>query len=244
MWAIYRKELGRFFSSLTGYVIIGTFLLFLGMILFVFPTYSILNIPVATLDPLFSIAPFVFLFLIPALTMSAFAEENQLGTFELLMTKPISDFSFVFSKFLACVTIVVFAILPTILYYLTIGSLGSPPWNLDTGQIAGSYLGLMFLATTFVAIGLFASTLTYNQIVAFVLGCLLCLIFYWGFNMLSTFGALTGGLDLFIESLGIQSHYESISRGLIDTRDVIYFISLICLFLVVTLISLATRHWK
>ncbi|HHM20718.1 MAG TPA: gliding motility-associated ABC transporter permease subunit GldF, partial [Bacteroidetes bacterium] len=181
MLTLFFKEINTFFSSLIGYIVVGVFLVILGLVMFVFPDTSLLNYNYATLDQLFDIAPMVFLFLIPALTMRSFSEEQQTGTIELLATKPLTDWQIVLGKYLANLTLVAFALLPTLLYFYTVHELGSPKGNLDTGAIIGSYIGLFFLAGVFVAIGLFASSLTDNQVIAFLLAVFLCFIFYWGF---------------------------------------------------------------
>ena len=244
MWALYKKELNTFFSSLIGYITIGLFLLMLGLMMWVFPDFSILNYPVATMQPLFTVAPFVFMFLLPALTMSSLAEEHQTGTFELLATKPLSDLQIVMSKYLASITLVLVALLPTLLYYYTVYQLGSPPGNLDAGQVTGSYIGLVLLSSVFAAIGLFGSSLSRNQIVGFITSFFLCFVMYWGFSFLSRFPLFLGGVDAFFEQLGIEYHYNSISRGLFDSRDLIYFLSLIVLFNVGTVFMLTSRNWK
>ncbi len=243
MLSIYFKELNTFFSSLIGYIVIGVFLVILGLMLFVFPDYSLLNYRYASLGQLFDLAPIIFLFLVPALTMRSFAEENQTGTIELLNTRPLSDFEIVFGKYLACLTLVVFAILPTLIYYYTVYQLGRPVGNLDSGAIMGSYLGLIFLGGSFVSIGIFASAITNNQIVAFILAIFLSFIFYFGFLFISNAPAFVGKIDNIIQMLGIDYHYSSISRGLIDSRDVIYFLSLISFFILLTLTALDRRRW-
>ncbi len=243
MTSIYWKEINTFFSSLIGYIVIGVFLVVLGLVMFVFPDSSLLDFNYATLDQLFQVAPMIFLFLIPAITMRFFAEEQQTGTIELLVTRPLSDLSIIGGKFLAGLTLVLFALLPTLLYYYTVYQLGSPKGNLDSGAIAGSYIGLICLAGVFVAIGLFASSLTSNQIVAFVLATFLCFLFYYGFDYFSRLPVFVGKVDDLIQMLGIDYHYESISRGLIDSRDVVYFASVIALFFALTLVSLSRRKW-
>ncbi|MCS6929653.1 MAG: gliding motility-associated ABC transporter permease subunit GldF [Saprospiraceae bacterium] len=243
MRAIYFKEINAFFSSIIGYVVVGIFLVLMGLILWVFPEYSILDNRFATLDTLFAIAPQVFLFLIPAVTMRSFSEEIQTGTLELLVTRPLSDWQIVGGKFLACLTLVVFALLPTGLYYLTVYQLGAPPGNLDSGGILGSYIGLLFLAAVFVAIGLFASSLTQSQIVAFLLAAFLGFFFFQIFDLISRLPIFFGKTDDIVQAFGIQYHYDSMSRGLIDTRDVVYFLSLIALFLAATVVSLGRRRW-
>ncbi len=243
MLTIFLKEINTFFSSLIGYIVVGVFLGILGLIMFVFPDTSLLNYNYATLDQLFDIAPMVFVFLIPAVTMRSFAEEQQTGTIELLATRPLTDLQIVSGKFFACLSLVVFALLPTLLYYYTVHQLGSPKGNLDSGAIMGSYLGLIFLAATFVAIGIFASSLTNNQIVGFILATFLCFIFHWGFFFFSKLPIFVGKVDDIVQMVGIDYHYMSISRGVIDTRDVIYFISVIGIFVAMTVTSLERRKW-
>lgn len=243
MLSIFQKEINSFFSSLIGYIVIGVFLVVLGLIMFVFADTSILSYNYATLDQLFGIAPMIFMFLIPAITMRSFAEEQQSGTIELLVTRPLNDLEIILGKFFACLGLVVFAIIPTLLYYYTVYNLGSPQGNLDSGAIIGSYIGLVFLAATFVAIGLFASSLTQNQIIAFILATFLCFIFYWGFWFFSKLPGFVGKGDDIIQMIGIDYHYNSISRGVIDTRDVIYFLSLIGVFIMMTATSLERRKW-
>lgn len=215
----------------------------MGLFMFVFADYSILNYKFATLDQLFNIAPLIFLFLIPAVTMRSFAEEQQSGTIELLATRPLQDWEIVVGKYLANLLLVTFALLPTLLYYWTVHELGSPKGNLDSGAILGSYLGLFLLAAAFTAMGIFSSSLTNNQIVAFLLAVFLCFIFYWGFLFISNLPGFVGKLDSIIQMIGIDYHYESISRGVLDSRDVIYFFSLIGFFLFATAIALQRRRW-
>lgn len=243
MRSIFLKEVNTFFSSLIGYIVIGVFLTALGLVLFVFPDTSLLQYNYATLDQLFSVAPMIFAFLIPAITMRSFAEEQQTGTIELLATKPVSDLAIVLGKFFACLMLVVFAILPTLLYYYTVYQLGAPKGNLDSGAIAGSYIGLVLLGGAFVSIGLFASSLTANQIVAFIFATFLCFFIHWGFDLFSRLPIFVGKSDVLVQMLGIEYHYKSISRGIIDSRDVIYFISLIAFFIILTLTSMERRKW-
>lgn len=243
MISILTKEINSFFSSLIGYIVIGVFLIVLGLVMFVFPDTSILNYDYATLDQLFDVAPMIFAFLIPAITMRSLAEEQQTGTIELLATKPVSDLAIVLGKFFACLALVAFAILPTLLYYYTEYQLGAPKGNLDSGAIAGSYIGLIFLGGAFVAIGLFASSLTNNQIVAFILATFLCFLIHWGFDLFSGLPVFAGKTDDIVQMFGISYHYDSISRGVVDSRDVIYFLSVIGIFIMLTLTSLERRKW-
>lgn len=243
MLSVYLKEINSFFSSLIGYVVIGVFLVIMGLIMWVFQATSLLNYEYASLDQLFDIAPMIFVFLIPAITMRSFAEEQQIGTIEMLTTRPISDLSIVLGKFFACLTLVVFALVPTLMYYYTVYQLGSPVGNLDTGAIIGSYIGLIFLGACFVAVGMFASSLAKDQVVAFVLATFLCFLMHWGFVFFSELPIFFGRNDLLIQKLGIDFHYSSISRGVVDSRDVLYFLSIITLFISLSLTSLDRRNW-
>jgi len=243
MIGIFLKEINTFFSSLIGYIVIGIFLIFLGMMMWVFPATSLLDYKYATLDQLFSLAPIIFMFLIPAVTMRTFAEENQTGTIELLATRPLHDMEIILGKYFASLALVVFALVPTLIYYYTIHQLGAPKGNLDSGAIMGSYIGLIFLSAAFVAIGIFASSITDNQIVSFLLAVFICFIFYWSFNFISDLPIFYGKTDDIVQMIGIDHHYNSISRGVIDSRNIVYFISLIILFLVLTLTVMERRKW-
>ncbi len=243
MYALYKKELSSFFSSLIGYLTIVVFLILTGLMLWVFRSdFNILDYGFAGMDGLFQIAPFLYLFLIPAITMRSLAEEKKNGTMELLLTKPLTDMSIIWAKFLAGFTLVFISLIPTLICYITVYSLGDPVGNIDTGSVVGSYIGLLFLGGAFVAIGLFASSLTNSQIVAFIVAALLCAFAYLGFETLHYMDFL-GDVDLLVKSLGVRHHYESISRGVIDTRDVVYFLSVIALFLLLTRMVLQTRKW-
>lgn len=231
MIQVFVKELTSFFSSLIGYVVIGIFLLFLGLILWVFPDYSILYYYYASLSQLFEISPLIFLFLIPAITMRSFSEEKQNGTLEVLQTKPLTSWDIVLGKYWASITLVLFALLPTAFYYYTVHQLGSPVGNIDGGAVMGSYIGLFLLAAAFTAIGVFASSLSTNQIVSFLLAAFLCFILYWGFLFLSKLPGVVGTWDVFIQWLGLDYHYRQISQGLIDTRNVMYLLTVVFVFL-------------
>ena len=211
--------------------------------MFVFPDTSLLEYNFATLDQLFDIAPMIFLFLIPAITMRSFAEEHQNGTIEILVTKPVSELGIIFGKYLASLLLVVFALFPTLLYYYTVYQLGSPKGNLDSGAIVGSCLGLLFLAGAFAAIGIFASSVSGNQIVAFILATFLCFVFYYGFYFISKLPVFVGKVDDIVQMIGMDYHYGSISRGVVDTRDLVYFLSVTGLFISLTLVSLERRKW-
>lgn len=243
MFTLYKKELASFFSSLIGYLTIVVFLVLTGLMLWVFRgDFNILDYGFANIDGLFVIGPFLYLFLIPAITMRTFAEEKKNGTIELLLTKPLSEMTIVWAKFLAGCTLVFISLLPTLVCYFCVYALGDPVGNIDTGSVAGSYAGLLLLGAAFVAIGLFASSVTNNQIVAFILAALMSAFMHMGFDAIYRMGFL-GQADLLVRSLGVSYHYESISRGVIDTRDVIYFSSVIALFLLCTRTVLQSRKW-
>ncbi len=241
MFTIFKKEINQFFSSLVGYIAIGIFLVLSALFTFVFPSTSILDSGFATLDTFFNNAPLFFLFLIPAITMRMFAEEYNTGTIELLMTRPISLNQIIGGKFFAAFALVVFSVLPTIVYYFSVSKIAAPVGNVDTGGIIGSYFGLLLLGGSFVALGTFSSAITNNQIIAFLIGVLLCFLFYMGFDFVAKLPVFVGKLDYFIEHIGINAHYLSMSRGVIDTRDLLYFITLIVLFLLFTKTILGRR---
>jgi len=243
MIAVLKKEINLFFSSLIGYITVIVFLLATGLFIWVFPDTSILDYGYATLDSLFYLAPWIFMFLIPAITMRSFSEEVNSGTIELLSTKPITDWQIIFGKYLASVLLVLFSLLPTLIYFYSVYRLGNPVGNLDVGATWGSYIGLLLIGSSFVAIGIFGSALTNNQIVAFMLSVFLCFIIYIGFDYLSRLNIFFAKLDAFVEQLGMESHYESLSRGVIDSRDVLYFLSIAAMFLLFTKTSLGSRKW-
>ncbi|SEP39139.1 gliding motility-associated ABC transporter substrate-binding protein GldG [Mucilaginibacter sp. OK283] len=241
MLSILKKEITSYLSSLVAYVTIGVFLLVLGLFLWVFPDSSILDYGYAGLDSLFSTAPYLFMFLIPAITMRSLAEERKEGTFELLFTRPLKDWEIVLGKYFACLFIVLFALLPTLIYYYSVSILGTPQGNIDTGAVIGSYIGLFLLGAAFAAIGLFASSITKNQIIAFTIAVFLCFFFYSGFDSLSQMLSLQ---DLGLQSLGITQHYQSVSRGVLDTRDLVYFLLVASAFIWLTLFILIKQRQK
>ena len=242
MLGIYQRELSAFLSGLIGYLVIGVFLVLLGLILFVFPDTSLIEYNFATLDPLFDLAPWVFLLLIPAITMRTLAEERQQRTLELLLTQPVTPGEIVLGKWLACWTLATLALVPTLLYYYTVYELGSPRGNLDSGAIAGSYLGLVALAGIFCAIGVLASALSQNQIVGFVAAALLCFVFYIGFDYVSALPIFVGRYDNLVQLLGIEAHYRSISRGLIVVSDVVYFVTVAAYFLFAAVLAVKSAQ--
>lgn len=241
MIAIFRKEINSFFASPIGYLVIGLFLVVNGLFLWVFKgEYNILDSGFASLEPFFTLAPWIFLFLIPAITMKSFSEEIRQGTLELLLTKPLTTIELVLGKYFGALFLILLALLPTLLYVVAIWSLGAEEGNLDSGVILGSYFGLLFLGACYAAIGIFASVLSPNQIVSFILAIFLCFIAYFAFDALANVNFFRSGA-FGIEDLGINAHYESISRGIIDTRDIIYFLSFILLFLALTKFSLSSK---
>jgi ABC-2 type transport system permease protein len=233
MLSICKKELIRFFSNLTGYIAIILFMLICGLFLFVLPGSNILDNNYATLDSFFELAPWVLLFLVPAISMHSLSEEYKTGTFEILKTKPLSAWQIIKGKYLAILIVIVFVILPTVIYVCCIKYL-STQGSIDGGGIAGSYVGLFLLAATFAAISLCCSGFTNNAVVAFLLSGVACLALYFGFNAISKIPFFTNGVDYYLEMIGIDFHYKSISRGVLDTRDFIYFFSIIALSLLIT----------
>jgi ABC-2 type transport system permease protein len=244
MFAIFRKEINGFFSSLTGYVVILIFLLVNSLFMWVFPgEWNIFDAGYAGLDTLFFISPWVFLFLVPAVTMRMFAEEKRLGTIELIYSRPVTERGIIWGKYLASVMLVLLALLPGVIYYISVYMLGDTPGNLDKGGILGSFIGLFFLASVYAAAGLFASSLTDNLVVAFLLAVLICFFMFAGFD---SFAYLPGlkKLDELVIRLGINEHYKSVSRGVIDIGDAAYFASVALLFTEATRLMLVSRKWK
>jgi ABC-2 type transport system permease protein len=244
MYSLFKKEIKTFFGSLIGYLAILVFLLVTGLFLWVFPgAYNIPENGYATLEGLFSLAPWLYLFLVPAITMRFFADEKRTGTLEILLTRPLSDFQLIFAKFLAGMVLVIFSLLPTLLYFLSVYLLGNPVGSIDTGATWGSFFGLFFLASIYVAIGIFASSLTDNQIVSFILAMVLSFIFYLGFDFIASAG-IPFLLEQIFEWLSINNHYLSASRGVIDMRDMVYFTGMTFLFLWFTRGFLRKGTWK
>lgn len=234
------KEWRQFFSSLTGYIAIILFLLLMGLLLFVFPNSSILDFGYATLDNFFTLAPWIMLFFIPTITMRSIADEYKSGTFEILKTLPLSDAKIVWGKYFGCFLVVAIALVPTIIYGISLQQL-SAKGGIDVGATIGSYIGLLLLAAVYTAIGVCTSSFTNNTVVAFIAAAFLCFLLYSGFDALSKLPVFANGFDYYIEMLGINFHYRSISRGVIDTRDVLYFSLMIVLFLLVTQRNLMKR---
>jgi ABC-2 type transport system permease protein len=233
MLMILKKEWQQFFNSLTGYIVVSVFLLLNSLLLFVFPDSSILQFGYATLKPFFDYAPWVLLFLIPAITMRSFSEEYKVGTFEILKTLPITESKIVWGKLLGCLCIVLTALLPTIIYGISIQFLSSSA-GIDVAATIGSYFALICLSAVYVAVGIVVSSYTHNAVVAFVASAFICFLLYNGFNGISKLPVLKGSYDYWIENLGLQFHYTSLSKGVIDSRDIIYFTTLIIICKIIT----------
>lgn len=242
MLAILFKEINEFFSSLVAFIAIGAFLLVTGLFLWIFPDTSIMEYGYANLDGLFSVVPFTFMFLIPAITMRTIAEEHKDGTFELLTTRPVSDWELVLGKYFAALLIVLLTLMPTLVYYFSVYQLGLSKGNLDSGAITGSYLGLFLLGGVFTSIGIFASSVAQNQIIAFIVGVLLCLFAFSGLDTLAQIPVLQV-LDDYLAILSANEHYQSMSRGVLDSRDLCYFLSVIMLFLASSKTKIGGRKW-
>ena len=233
MLAILKKEINTFFASPIGYLVIGRLLLLNGLFLGLFKgNFNILNVSEASLSTFFLLAPWILIFLVPAVTMRSFSDEKKQGTLELLVTKPLTHFQIVLGKYFGALVLILLAVLPTLLYVYSILELSSPETGIDIGSTIGSYFGLIFLIGAYTSIGVFSSTLSDNQIVAFIIAVFICFFFYFGFEGLSNY-ALLGDL-FYLEDLGMSAHYNSMSRGVIDTRDLIYFISISIAFLFFT----------
>ena len=241
MFAIIKKEIQSFFASPIGYLVIAVYLIANGLFLWVFKSeFNIFNSGFSDLNGYYFLAPWIFLFLIPAITMKSFSEEQKQGTLELLLTKPVSLNTLVLGKFFGSFILMLIALIPSILYVITIYELGNPKGNIDLGSTAGAYIGLIGIALVYTAIGIFTSTLTNNQIVAFISAAVMAFVMYFGFELFAELDVL-GTSGVFIEQLGLKSHFNSISRGVIDTRDLIYFVSVAALFLYVSKLTLTQK---
>lgn len=246
MFTLFVKEIRNFLSSLIGYIAIGVFLSVIGIFMWLIPNESaganVLESGFANIDPLFIIAPWVYLFLIPAITMRTFSEEKKTGTIELLLTRPLTEWQIVMAKYLAGFVLVLISLLPTLIYYYSVHQLGYPKGNIDTGGMWGSYIGLLFLGAGFVSVGVFASSISENQVIAFIMALLLCFFMYVGFDFIGLSG-LFGKYDALVKGLGMNDHYISMSRGVLDTRDLVYFCSVIVLFNLFSKLVLESRKW-
>ncbi|MCX8470364.1 MAG: gliding motility-associated ABC transporter permease subunit GldF [Chitinophagaceae bacterium] len=243
MYSIFLKEIKGYFSSLVGYVVVIVLLLICGLFMWILPATNLLDFGFLSMDKFFAFAPWVLLFLIPAITMRMFPDELKSGTIEILLTKPVTEMQIILGKFFASLALVLIALLPTVIYVFSMRFLASEGHTLDTGGILGSYIGLFFLAASFCGIGIFASSLTSNQIVGFLSSMIGCLVLYFGFEAISKIPAFSGGLDYILSAIGLASHYNNISRGVVDTRDIIYFVTVVVLFILATQIVLKKRNW-
>jgi ABC-2 type transport system permease protein len=242
MLVIFKKEIRSFFSSLVAYIVMIVFLTGTGLFMWVFPQTNVLKYGYADMDTLFMLGPYLFLFLIPAITMRSFAEEKKTGTIELLFTRPLTDWDIIIGKYLACWFLVIIALLPTLVYYYSVYQLGSPVGNIDSAGTTGSYIGLVLLGAVFTSIGIFASAITKDQIVSFVLAFVLCFLLFQGFSAISN-AENTDWFSYIIVQLGIEYHYASIRKGLIDSRNIVYFLSVILFMLFSTKLVLGSRKW-
>ena len=244
MFTIFRKEISGFFSSLTGYIVIIVFLFVNSLFMWVLPgEWNILDSGYAGLDTIFFLSPWVFLFLVPAVTMRMIAEEKRMGTIELLFIKPVSERGIIWGKYLASVALVLLALLPCLIFYISVYILGETPGNLDKGGTWGALIGLFFLAAVYASAGIFASSLTDNQVIAFIIAVLICFVLLMGFDSLAYLPGLKK-IDEFVIGLGINEHYKSMSRGVIDIRDAVYFIAVAFIFNEATRMVLLSRKWK
>jgi ABC-2 type transport system permease protein len=243
MYSLFIKEIKIFLNSLIGYFVIGVFLTLTGLLLWVFPmSYNVLDRGFSDMSGLFALAPIVFLLLVPAITMRSFAEERRIGTIEILLTMPLSNTQIILAKYFASVVLLIISIVPTLIYFLSVYFLGYPKGNIDYGAMWGSYLGLIFLGSTFASIGIFCSLLTDSQIISFILSVLISFLVWLGFDFIYSFD-IFGSFGQVIKWFGIDHHYASISRGVIDTRDILYFVSVVILFLLFSRLKLQSQKW-
>ena len=243
MFSLFKKEVSLFFSTVTGYLVVIVFMLVNSLFLWVLPgSFNIMDNGYSTLEPFFEISPWVFLFLVSAVTMRMFSEEKRMGTLELLMTRPLTEMQIILAKYFAAVLLVLISIIPSLIFFYSVYHLGNPIGNIDTGGTWGSYIGLFFLAAIYAAVGIFSSSVTDNQIIAFILSTAISLLLYIGFDLLSTLPVFSLH-EGFISSLGINEHYKSLSRGVLDSGDIIYFACVAAIFLLLTRTVLQSRKW-
>ncbi|MBC7923637.1 MAG: gliding motility-associated ABC transporter permease subunit GldF [Ferruginibacter sp.] len=242
MLTIFKKEVNALLSSLTAYLVIVIFLTAVGLFTWVFPDTNVFDYGFADLSTLFNLSPYVLMFLVPAITMRTFAEEKKAGTLELLFTKPLTDWDIILGKYLACLLLVVLALLPTLVYYYTVFQLGSPPGNVDSAGVTGSYLGLVLLGGVFAAIGTFASAISENQVISFLIAVFLCFLLHTGISSLAGL-AVWGGEAYFVSQLGLDYHYNALSKGLIDLRNVVYFLGVVFVMLSAAKLVIGSRKW-
>jgi ABC-2 type transport system permease protein len=243
MLSIFQKEVNQFLNSLLGYMVLIVFLIATGLLFWVFPQNSVLDYGFAEMGSFFSVTPFVFIFLIPAITMRSFAEEKKSGTLEWLLTKPVSEFEILMGKFLAAWTLSLMALIPTLIYFISLYLLGSPQGNIDSAGVAGSYLGLSLLSLVFSSVGIFGSLLSENQLVAFVISVFLCFFFYSGLSSAAAIDVWAEA-SLVLGYLSLDSHYQALGKGLIDLRDVVFFLSFSGILLLSGKLILGSRRWS
>ncbi len=242
MIALIQREINAFFSSAIGFLVVGVFLVLNGLFLWVFKgSFNVFEYGFADLSAFFQLAPWILLFLIPAVTMRSFSDEKKQGTLELLLIRPVSHWKIVLGKYFGALILILIALIPTLLYVWTVWQLGNPPGNLDIGSTLGSYFGMLFLIGTYTSVGIFASTVSENQIVSFIIAVLICFFLYYGFEALSSLRFL-GNSSSWVTSLGLKAHFDSIGRGVLDTRDIIYFLSVTLFFLYLTVINLKKQY--
>ena len=242
MWVVFKKEIRSFLGSFIAYIVMGVFLVITGIFMWLIQENNVLDLGIASLQVMFNIAPYILMFLVSAITMRSLSEERRLGTIEILTTRPVSDTSILLGKYFAAVGLIIFTLLPTLFYYYSIKQLADPLQGVDSGATWGSYMGLVLLAASYASIGLFASSLTDNQIVSLIISMVLC--FFW-YGVLSLLGDIKA-LELIGKSLewfSLDFHYQSISRGVLDTRDIIYFLGFIATFLGGTKLVFESRKW-
>ncbi|MBM3438131.1 MAG: gliding motility-associated ABC transporter permease subunit GldF [Bacteroidetes bacterium] len=242
MWVVFKKEIRSFLGSFIAYIVMGVFLVITGIFMWLIQENNVLDLGIASLQVMFNIAPYILIFLVSAITMRSLSEERRLGTIEILTTRPVSDTAILLGKYFAAVGLIVFTLLPTLFYYYTINQLADPLQGVDSGATWGSYMGLVLLAASYASIGLFASSLTDNQIVSLIISMVLC--FFW-YGVLSLLGDIKA-LELIGKSLewfSLDFHYQSISRGVLDTRDIVYFLGFIATFLGGTKLVFESRKW-
>lgn len=243
MKSLLLKEINVFFSGVIGYLVIIVFLALNGIFLWLYPgQFNLLDSGYANIDGLFLLSPWLLMLLIPAITMRMFSDEKKSGTIELLLTRPFTDFQIVLAKYISAIALVLFALLPALIYFYSIYQLGNPIGNIDTGATIGSFIGLLFLGSSYASIGLFTSSITDNQVISFISSILMCFFFYFGFDHLAGLDFF-GNLDLFILNLGMNEHYASMSRGVVVASDALYFMSVISIFLFATITVLKSRKW-
>lgn len=242
MLQILHKEVKGFLNSFIAYIVIAIFLTGMGLLMWVFPETSVLNYGFADMDTFFTFGPYVFMFLIPAITMRMLAEEKKSGTLELLLTRPLTDYQIIIGKFMAGFLLVLFSLLPTVIYYYSVYALGNPVGNIDTAGVIGSYIGLLLLGAVFTSIGLFASSLSENQVVSFIIAFFLSFLLYYGFQSIASINVWSASAAL-IEQMGLMYHYQFLSKGLIDIRNVVYLLSVIVFMMAMTKFVLNSRKW-